>query len=454
MKINFAIITFPGLNREKEALIALERNKMRGEIFLWNENPKKLAKFDGFIIPGGFSYEDRVRAGVIAAKDRLMETLRKFSEQNNKVLLGICNGAQILIESGIVPFDTKTPTFALARNRRIKNNQVLGTGFYNTWIFVKNSAPEKKTAFNLFPEDKILHIPIAHAEGRFLADESTIEKIIGNKQNTFSYCTEQGEIKSDFPVNPNGAIKNLAGITNIAGNAMSFMPHPETFPSGDAIFQSIQTWFTGKIYKSIKTQNNSLFSSKQTSKKIIVSKSNASIQKDNLSFEITAELIITDNEAISAQNCLRDLGFKNIILQKKVWWKITPEQTKTISELQQKEIAEKIVRSGEILNLEKENATLKIAKQEYSFSKTQGWITSLVSKKETTNPTWLVQEKEDFVGQAKKTNLTHRLKDLKIKEVQHGILWEIKNTTKAEQEKILALNFFANPNSANLIKLF
>jgi phosphoribosylformylglycinamidine synthase len=476
---NFAVLAFPGLNREDEAVFALERNQMRGEIFLWNEKPARLKKYDGFIIPGGFSYEDRIRAGVIAAKDRIMDALRKFAA-NGKIVLGICNGAQILIESGIVPFATKTPALALARNRRMKDDEVLGTGFYNTWVYVKNTAPQKETAFNLFPPEQILHIPIAHGEGRFLGDAETLKEIQAQGQNVFSYCTEEGKIEPDFPTNPNGAALNLAGVTNLRGNALAFMPHPETYPNGDAIFQSMRKWLESpksKVSKSISPEGkvHGYTGTRVHSGKL-----------PEVDFVLMAELIITDNEKESTQNCLRGMGFKKVELKKERWWGIKLSdnahsfQSDSVSPLNEedsdaqataplsaltphfnggstdiqaiKAIAEKILRSGELINLEKEIATLQIGDRQFCFDKTHGWRESASSAPKK-SATYLVREREDVVGLAKCANLKHREAGKEIAEVYSGVLWEVAGVMAGERKKIEGMEFLGNVNASEIFIL-
>jgi phosphoribosylformylglycinamidine synthase len=135
MKI--AIIQFPGSNCESESMRAVKQAGMEPQEFLWNQNPNELQNFDGFFIVGGFSYEDRSRSGIISSLDPLMDYIKKENEKA-KPILGICNGAQILVETGIVPgLKNYQTAMALAVNKRIKNGKILGTGFYNTWVNVQ-----------------------------------------------------------------------------------------------------------------------------------------------------------------------------------------------------------------------------------------------------------------------------------------------------------------------------
>src|SRR5579871_921788 len=132
MKI--AVVQFPGSNCERETSLAIQRAGMVPVDFLWNQAPSELETCQGFVIVGGFSYEDRGRAGVIAALDPIMSVLKTQSALG-KPILGICNGAQILVESGLVPgVEDGLVSLALTENKRIQQGKVLGTGYYNEWV--------------------------------------------------------------------------------------------------------------------------------------------------------------------------------------------------------------------------------------------------------------------------------------------------------------------------------
>ncbi len=214
-----AIIQYPGTNCEYETYEAVKSCGISAEIFRWNRNPEELLDFDGFIIPGGFSYQDRVRAGAIASKKPIIKAIMKKAESGAPVL-GICNGAQILIESGMIPGIKKEKIeMALAFNKY--------TGFLCDWIYLKVTSI-KNPFLSLFNADDIFPIPIAHAEGRFTTqDKNLLKKLIKNGQIALRYCREDGEIIDEFPINPNGSIYNIAGITNPEANVLALMPHPE-----------------------------------------------------------------------------------------------------------------------------------------------------------------------------------------------------------------------------------
>jgi len=225
MKI--AVIQFPGSNCEHETLVAAQSAGLRGEIFRWNRSAQELCDFDGYIIPGGFSYQDRLRAGSIASKEPVMDTLKEEAEKG-KPILGICNGFQILVESGLLP-GLDGVGAALAQNVMVSRGQIERRGFYCAWTSLRHDAPSKRCS-GTFAIDKgdLLSIPIAHAEGNLVTtDENMIDKLNEENQVVFRYCNEKGDVQKDFPVNVNGSIQNIAGICNPEGNVLGMMPHPE-----------------------------------------------------------------------------------------------------------------------------------------------------------------------------------------------------------------------------------
>lgn len=215
-KPKIAVILFPGTNCENETARAIESAGMEARIVRWNCK-QDLSEYSGVVLPGGFSYEDRIRAGIVSAQDPIVKKIKKIAE-DGKPVLGICNGAQILIESGMVPGQGKVE-MALAPNI----NRVY-QGFYCTWVNIKNTG--KKGAFNNCLENEVIPIPIAHAEGRFVArDKKLIDELVKNKQIIFSYCNNEGDVNNES--NPNSSMENIAGLSNKQGNVVAMMPHPE-----------------------------------------------------------------------------------------------------------------------------------------------------------------------------------------------------------------------------------
>ena len=220
-KPNIAVMYFPGNNCEVETLKAVKAAGMDGKILRWNIK-ENLSEFDGFVIPGGWAYEDRIRAGVIAAKDPVMNVI-KDQARKGKPVLGICNGAQVLVETGMVPGLKDKVEFALAPN---KNPFI--SGYYNVWTNIKNIQNKNRTAFTNLDKNEVLHLPVAHGEGRFVTkDKALVKQLTKNKQIIFQYCGKDGKIEDKFPTNPNGSMLNIAAICNKEGNIMAIMPHPE-----------------------------------------------------------------------------------------------------------------------------------------------------------------------------------------------------------------------------------
>ncbi|MBT4177525.1 MAG: phosphoribosylformylglycinamidine synthase I, partial [Candidatus Marinimicrobia bacterium] len=213
--MNIAIIQFPGSNTERETLMACRRVGLNPIEFLWNEPAENLSNFDGYIIVGGFAYEDRSRAGVIAALDPIMKQI-KIEAESGKPVLGICNGAQILVESGLVPgLENHRVGMALTDNKRVKGGHVLGVGYYNTWANLQLTASTGRCAFTRkLKTGEWINVPLAHGEGRFIIPDELLEKMIENEQTVFRYCDDEGIISDEFPTNPNGSMFNLAAVCN------------------------------------------------------------------------------------------------------------------------------------------------------------------------------------------------------------------------------------------------
>ena len=178
MTINIGVVQFPGSNTERETSLAIKRVKMNPVEILWNSKPDLIKECHGYIITGGFSYEDRSRAGVIASLEPIINILKNESKKG-KPIFGICNGAQILVESGLVPGTSDDQTsVALADNKRIKSGEVVGTGYYNAWANLKLTIPPNSTAFTRYlSENEMINIPFAHAEGRFIIPDDLLEEM-------------------------------------------------------------------------------------------------------------------------------------------------------------------------------------------------------------------------------------------------------------------------------------
>lgn len=233
MKI--AVMQFPGTNCEFETLVAVKEVGMDGEIFRWNRPEGELSNFDGFIIPGGFSYQDRMRAGAIASKEPVLKALKEEAARG-KPILGICNGFQILVEAGLLPgLSSSLPSgagkveMALAQNVMVSKEEIIRRGYYCDWVYLRHDAsPRRCSGSYLIEMGALLKIPIAHAEGNLVtASPGLLKKLNDQEQVVFRYCDRNGRVIDDFPVNVNGSIENIAAICNPEGNVLGMMPHPE-----------------------------------------------------------------------------------------------------------------------------------------------------------------------------------------------------------------------------------
>ncbi len=227
-KPRVALIQFPGSNCEWETKRAAEAAGMACDIFRWNRDADLLAEYDGYLIGGGFSYQDRIRAGVIATKEPIVDRLFSEVVDRGKPVLGICNGAQVLVEAGLAPgLKPGEVEMALAPNRPHPEGRI--AGFCCRWVYIKHIAPPGRCVFTTqVPEGEVIPIPIAHGEGRYTTrTPEVIEKLRENRQIVFQYCDAHGNVSDDPEVSPNGAVDNLAGLCNPEGNVLAMMPHPE-----------------------------------------------------------------------------------------------------------------------------------------------------------------------------------------------------------------------------------
>jgi phosphoribosylformylglycinamidine synthase len=220
MKPRVAVVQFPGVNCEAETARALERVGLAAEIFRWTRPEGELARFDAYVLPGGFSYQDRVRGGALAAKHPLVDCLARRAA-NGAPVLGICNGAQILVEAGLVPGGGEVE-LALARNRMPGR-----AGYYARWVRVRVE-PSRCLFTSTLEAGTVLPLPVAHGEGRFTSRAAgRVAALAASGQAPLRYAGADGQISTGFPDNPNGSEEAVAGMCNAAGNVLALMPHPE-----------------------------------------------------------------------------------------------------------------------------------------------------------------------------------------------------------------------------------
>jgi len=245
-----AVIQFPGLNCEYESVRAFEAAGLRAELFRWNLKPELLDNYDGFFIPGGWSYNDRVRGGSIAGRDPVMQKIAEEA-RGGKPVLGVCNGFQILGEAGLLPREGKL-SMALAANVAKREGEVVRSGYYVGWV---NLLVENRNAatWNI-EKGEVLQIPIAHGEGNLVLEEDVLDEVKENGQVAFRYCDDAGGIDPEYPVNINGSIDNIAGISNRKGNVVGMMPHPERAVFGWQLPDYLSGGGSGrKIFESFKS---------------------------------------------------------------------------------------------------------------------------------------------------------------------------------------------------------
>ncbi len=203
-----AVLRFPGTNNEQDVIRVL--NGIPGaDPFLVPSRlgPTALQEADGAVIPGGFSFGDYLRAGAVGSVGDIMEGVKELID-DDKPVLGICNGFQILTEAGLLPG-------ALLANESAR--------FVCKWVYLKVS--EDVSRFTEGLENAIIRIPIAHAEGNYFCTNDTLDRLVSEKRVLFRYCDKDGNISDE--TNPNGSVTSIAGIVNERGNVMGMMPHPE-----------------------------------------------------------------------------------------------------------------------------------------------------------------------------------------------------------------------------------
>ena len=404
-----AIMQFPGTNCEYESARAIKKAGMDAEFFRWNDDYNKLKEFDGYFIAGGFSYEDRVRSGAIAGRDPLMDIVKQESAKG-KPVIGICNGAQILVESGLIPgLENHHLGSSLAWNNH---------GYLNIWVRIKNDVQSGRSAFNNYKQGHHFGLPIAHGEGRFVINEDVLNQLKENGQTVFRYCDKNGEVKDQFPINPNGAVYNLAGVSNPAGNVLALMPHPERTDDGQIIFESMKAYLDKQEARNKKQETDKIQNFNNQIQ-------NGEYKKPEEAMEMLVELIITDNEAETLQTALNNLGFSGVKVKRYTHWEIQSID-------QSEQFVDQLIKSNELLNTNKEIP--------YINDK---------SKLLTTTYKLLTRYKDDFTGQAKLDTLNNRLNMSEISSIKNGVLWEVECSAD-DWQKILESNILANPFSQSI----
>ena len=226
--MKFGVVVFPGSNCDHDAFHVLSSVLGQPTEWVWHQSTQ-VNHLDAIVLPGGFSYGDYLRTGALASHSPVLGAVKKFAERGGLVL-GICNGFQILLEAGLLPG-------AVLRNRRLK--------FLCRFVHLRVETTD--TPFTAACQaGQVLKMPIAHMDGNYFAGEATLRELERNHQIAFRYATPAGEIVDDAEANPNGALANIAGICNRERNVLGLMPHPDRSSEalmgstdGLAIFQSL-----------------------------------------------------------------------------------------------------------------------------------------------------------------------------------------------------------------------
>ncbi len=441
MTLSCAVISFPGNNCEIETIRAAERNGFQTQLIRWNQ-PEKIKNFDFYILPGGFTYEDRIRSGVIATYSEIFEALKK-EVSKGKIILGICNGAQMIIESGLIQIAGNNLPLALTHNIRhnYENKQIMGTGFYNDWIFV---TPERRDTAFTYTIEKPLYLPISHGEGRFISKEEKVCKQLSNGGLVaFRYCNQDGKIGNSYPSTPNGSMFATAGVVNTDGTVMAFMPHPERYYQefdGDSIFQSIHTWINDKQSpKKIQLLDY---------QKTFIPKIQKFIPQKNTIY-LEKKLIITDNIAFSCQQAVFNIINSSIKMQRTTLFSISSNDIDI----------KKIKQSGILYNINKESISEYIKNENKSAT---------IENNDHKYYSFAVQQKEDDQAMVLSENLsTYCQTPYQIKIFTcwhfldekyntdhkfHNNILDINNLSFNIQ-KILKSSLLSNPNSSEIFIL-
>ncbi len=228
--MRFGVVVFPGSNCDVDCYHAAKEVLGQPTEYVWHQE-RDLSRFDCIVLPGGFSYGDYLRSGAIARFSPAMEAVAEAAEQG-KLVMGICNGFQILLESGLLP------------GAMLRNNHLQFRCEYRHLRLENNNTPFT----NLGTTGQVLHIPIAHAEGNYFIDQAGLQELNKHNQVVFRYCDANGVITPES--NPNGSLENIAGIVNKRGNVLGMMPHPERAAEdavgcsdGKLVWASILKWW-------------------------------------------------------------------------------------------------------------------------------------------------------------------------------------------------------------------
>ncbi|MBI2415852.1 MAG: phosphoribosylformylglycinamidine synthase I [Candidatus Kerfeldbacteria bacterium] len=411
-----AIILFPGTNCEGETRRMLLNAGLQADYVRWNQRDL-VPQYDAYVLPGGFAYEDRGRAGIVAAQDPIMQLI-KTEAQHGKPVIGICNGCQVLVETGLIPGVNDTALAgAVAMNTRVKDGKIIGTGFYHDRVYIETVTPKDRCAVTMgLDHGTVFPATVANGEGRFIFPTDVLLELEQHDQIIFKYCTSTGVILNEFPTTPNGAMWGIAGLCNPAGNVVAYMPHPERHDTGVELFVALRRYLE---QPPVRTPYQLQW---QSPTSVI-----EPYQPNDNCMQLFVELVIADNTATTIELALRQRGL-TVQVHRKIHWEVwlnsnTKPDTATLTTL---------VQTGELLNTNKEKFSnhYQVPPQTYSF---------------------LVRYNDDYEGKAVADTLRQRFNLNYVDNVRKGVLWELHcpagdaQSQLAEVQKILQTYMLYNP---------
>ncbi|MFA5670378.1 MAG: phosphoribosylformylglycinamidine synthase subunit PurQ [Balneolaceae bacterium] len=417
MRPKIAIIEFPGTNCEVETAKAVVEANMEAVSFRYNEKPSLLKQYDGFILPGGASYEDRSRCGIIAALQPIIKYLKE-EDKKGKPILGICNGAQILIEAAMVPgFDNYTLGGSLAVNTLLEDPKSIGVGLYSTSVNIRaKNLMHKGAFFNNLDDNTIIKVPVAASSGRFVFSDEVLQKLKYYNCTALYYCNEQGQIINNSAVNPYNSINNIGALTNFNGNVLAALPHLERVKEIKLFLDSMHTY----IIENKKITN-------QIVELDVLPSNQLKYEKKLNTKELVVGTIINDNSAATVQQTVEKLGFP-VKIGRAIHWTLVKDENATEEDFINE--VEKIEQSGHLFNPNKEFLI------QNSFSKGQKILVQTI------------KEKDDAIALFTYRQLKKRFDLKSVSSIRHSILWSI--DLKGDPQKniikqILKTNIFNNP---------
>lgn len=396
-----AIIQFPGATGIRELKQALSRVGMEPVDIFWNDALYKLQKCVAFIVVGGETSQGSFHLSVIAAHSLMMKAVKKVAAEG-KLVFGVGVGAQILLEAGLIL--EKSQQIALTENKRVYFDRIVGNGFCCAETYIRLHPKAKSPIFTLsISPTAIFRLPLMQTEGRFVMSEVLANFLQDEGLVVFQYCDVTGNVVDDFPVNPNASAKNIAAISNYAGNVLAIVPRPERSSQGDGIFSAMRDFIEEK--ESLRAGVMPAFSEKNTEKHI----------NNSAGHELFFESLWLDQETSLIQHWFQkqDLHVK---IKRYFYWNIVCSDG----------VLQKIERTQVLMGPQK---SLPVEKNKIFKANQQAL---------------LVQPKDDVKGAQKKQLLTNHFEVDGIKSMQSGIVWLFATQDVAVIEKALSLNFIFN----------